>query len=156
MKLWPFKASTTSFRDTWRGLAGTGQPPARTAAALGLGLAIGLMPIMPFQTAVALGAAFLLRLNRVAVWVPTLIWQPFTAPFIVAAEVWVGRSLLDGGTPVAGAGRSLWSQWGWPLVVGSGLTAGAAGVAAALLSYLILRRTARQGEAPSVLEGEEG
>ncbi len=155
MKLWPWKASTTSAREAWRELAGTGQPPARTAAAVGLGLAIGLLPIMPFQTAAALGLAFVLRLNRLAVWLPTLVWQPFTAPAIVAAEVWAGRALLGASGP-GGADGSLWARWGWPLVVGSGIVSGAAGLLVAALAYLLLRRRARQGDAPAVLEGEEG
>jgi uncharacterized protein (DUF2062 family) len=155
VKLWPWKVSTTSAREAWRELAGTGQPPARTAAAVGLGLAIGLLPIMPFQTAAALGGAFLLRLNRLAVWLPTLVWQPFTAPAIVAAEVWVGRRLVGAG-PVGGPGDSLWARWGWPLVVGSGVVAGIAGVLAWGVAYVLLRRNSRQDDAPSVLEGEEG
>jgi uncharacterized protein len=154
MKRWPWKVSTTSAREAWRELAGTGQPPARTAVAVGLGLAIGLLPIMPFQTAAALGAAFLLRLNRLAVWLPTLIWQPFTAPAIVAAEVWMGRVLLGAGAP-GGPEGSLWARWGWPLVVGSGVVAGIAGVLAGGVAYVLLRRSARQEDASSVLEGEE-
>ncbi len=140
MKLWPWKVSTTSAREAWRELAGTGQPPARTAAAVGLGLAVGLLPIMPFQTAAALGLAFLLRLNRLAVWLPTLLWQPFTAPAIVAAEVWAGRALL-GESGSGAADGSLWARWGWPLVVGSGLVASATGILGGLVAYLVLRRT---------------
>jgi uncharacterized protein (DUF2062 family) len=155
VKLWPWKVSTTSAREAWRELAGTGQPPARTATAVGLGLAIGLLPIMPFQTAAALGAAFLLRLNRLAVWLPTLVWQPFTAPAILAAEVWVGRALVGSGA-AGGADGSLWARWGWPLVVGSVAVSGIAGVLAGGVAYLLLRRSARQDDAPSVLEGEEG
>jgi uncharacterized protein (DUF2062 family) len=154
VKLWPWKVSTTSAREAWRELVGTGQPPARTAVAVGLGFAIGLLPIMPFQTAAALGAAFLLRLNRLAVWLPTLVWQPFTAPAIVAAEVWVGRVLLGANSP-GGAEGSLWARWGWPLVVGSGVVAGIGGVIAGGVAYLLLRRSSRQQGAPSVLEGEE-
>jgi uncharacterized protein (DUF2062 family) len=155
VKLWPWKGSTTSAREAWRELAGTGQPPARTAAAVGLGLAIGLLPIMPFQTAAALGAAFLLRLNRLAVWLPTLVWQPFTAPAIVAAEVWVGRALTGAEGP-AGTAGSLWARWGWPLIVGSGVVAGGAGFLAGGVAYLLLKRNSRQDDAPSVLEREEG
>lgn len=154
MKLWPTKASTTSWREAWRTLAGTGQPPLRTALAVGTGVAIGLLPVMPFQTALALGVAFVFRLNRVAIWTPTLLWQPFTAPFIVAAEVWVGRALVTAPPGVEGA-KSVWAQWGWPLIVGSPIVALACGAASAAVAYSILRLRARQMGKRTVIQGRE-
>jgi uncharacterized protein (DUF2062 family) len=150
VRLWPLKGSTTSLREAWRKLAGTDQPPLRTALSLGLGLAIGVLPIMPLQTGVALGAAFLFRLNRVTTFLGTLIWQPFTAPLIVAAELWIGRLLLPAAAEAAG---TPWERWGWPLVVGSGVLAvcwGGLGTAAA---YLALSARSRQRSAPSVSKG---
>ena len=164
MRLWPSKASTTSSREafswrepsSWRRvvrtLAGTGQPPLRTAVAVGVGVAIGLLPVMPFQTALAIGAALLFRLNRVAVWTPTLLWQPFTMPFIVAAEVWVGRAFV-GASPAREGAKSVWAQWGWPLVVGSPVVAVGCGAACALVAYGLLRLRARQKPEPPVTEG---
>ena len=157
MNRWPSKGSTTSWREAWRALAGTGQPPLRTAVAIGLGVVIGVLPVMPFQTALALAVAFLFRLNRIAVWTPTLVWQPFTMPFIVGAEVAAGRAFVA--VPAAGAGAtdlpSLWAMWGWPLVVGSLVVAPAAGLAAGALSFVVLRSRARQNAAPAVSRGGE-
>ena len=150
MRLWPFKASTTSPREAWRKLAGTDQPPLRTALSFGLGLAIGVLPIMPFQTGLAFGAAFLFRLNRVTTFLGTLIWQPFTAPFIMAAEVWVGRLLLPA---AAEAARTPWEAWGWPLLVGSGVLAASVGALGGAAAYLFLRTRSRQQPAPSVSQG---
>ena len=154
MRLWPLKVSTTSVREAWRRVAGTGQPPLRTALSVGLGLAIGVLPVMPFQTALALGAAFLFRLNRVTTWLGTLIWQPFTAPFIVYAEVRTGRWFLATSSQVGdGSALSLWDRWGWPLVLGSGLMALAAGTVGAGATYAFLKVRARQAPAPSVSQG---
>lgn len=152
MRLWPFKASTTSLREAWRKLAGTDQPPLRTALSVGLGLAIGVLPIMPFQTGLALGAAFLFRLNRVTTFLGTLIWQPFTAPFILYAELRAGRWFLESPVQVAPA-TSLWDRWGWPLVLGSGLLAMAAGAVGTGVTYVLLRARSRQMPPPSVSQG---
>lgn len=154
MRLWPFKVSTTSAREAWRRVSGTGQPPLQTALSVGLGLAIGVLPVMPFQTALAIGAAFLFRLNRVTTWLGTLIWQPFTAPFIVYAEVKVGRWFLAvPHSAGAGSAASLWDQWGWPLVLGSGLMALVAGAMGAGVTYVVLKARSRQTPAPSVSSG---
>jgi len=150
VRLWPFKASTTSPREAWRKLAGTDQPPLRTALSVGLGLAIGVMPIMPFQTGLALGAAFVFRLNRVTTFLGTLIWQPFTAPFIVAAELWIGRLLLPAAVEAA---KTPWERWGWPLVVGSGALAACAGGLGAGAVYLALSARTRQKSGPPVSKG---
>lgn len=150
MRLWPNRATTTSWREAWSTLAGTGQPPLRTAAAVGLGLAIGFLPVMPFQTLLALAFAFAFRLNRVTVFLGTLIWQPFTAPFILAAEYGLGRWIIA--APASAPSGSLWQRWGWPLAVGAPLVAAAGGAAGAMLAYLILRRRSRQNASPSVMQ----
>lgn len=141
-------ASITSWREPLRRLCGLGGPPWRTAAAAGLGLAIGLAPIAPFQTLLALGLAFAFRLNRLAVFAGTLVWQPFTAPFIVGAEIAVGRALVGGG-------EGIWRQWGLPAAVGAALVAPAAGLLFGAVIFSILHRRARQACAPPVTQ-EDG
>lgn len=153
-KIFPGRGSTTSWREALKALAGLDAPPWRTALSVGLGLAVGVLPVAPFQTLLVLGLAFLLRCNRVAAWTPTLIWQPFTAPFIVGAEVALGRWFCQ--VPTGGRGSSLWEQWGWPLVVGSGLLALGAGLVGGAATYAILHGRARQRRPPSVQqEGQE-
>lgn len=154
MRLWPLKVSTTSVREAWRRVSGTGQPPLQTALSVGLGLAIGVLPVMPFQTVLALGASFLFRLNRVTTWLGTLIWQPFTAPFIMYAEVRMGRWFLAAPSSVGtGSAPSLWDQWGWPLVLGSGLMALAAMAIGTGVTYALLKARSRQTPAPPVSQG---
>jgi uncharacterized protein (DUF2062 family) len=108
------------------------------------------MPIMPFQTGLALGAAFVFRLNRVTTFLGTLIWQPFTAPFILAAELWVGRLLLPAAVEAA---KTPWERWGWPLVAGSGVLATCVGGLGAGAVYLALSARSRQRSAPTVSQG---
>ena len=139
---------TTSFRELFRRLAGLGDAPGRTALAVGLGLWVGLLPVAPFQTLLVLGAAFLLRLNRVAALAGTLVWQPFTAPFIVAAEYAVGRWMVpEGPPPPAG----WWGSLVRPLVAGSLVLSAAVGALGALVSYAVLSGRARQNGGSSVI-----
>ena len=154
MRLLPKRASITSWRETWRKVAGTGQGPCRTALAVGVGLLIGLLPLMPFQTLLALGAAFAFRLNRLAVFAGTLVWQPFTAPLIVAAEYGLGRWILA--SPAAAQGTTAMERWGWPMIVGAPLLSLAGAVAGGFLVYLVMSARSRQKPASSVIEEREG
>lgn len=56
-------------RDVFAKLAGSTDPPRRTAAAFALGVFLSFSPFFGLQIAVGLGTAFALRLNRVAVFV---------------------------------------------------------------------------------------
>ncbi len=135
-------------------MAGLGGSPARTACAVGLGIAVGLMPIAPLQTLTALGLAFFFRLNRLAVLGGTLVWQPFTAPFIYAAEYGLGRWLSRGG-PVHAPGGA-WESAVFSLMLGGVLTAVAGGAVTGLAVFFVLRRRTRRKTDSSVLQGEEG
>ncbi len=138
------KGSTTSLREAARVVLGVGDTPGRTAAGAGLGVAIGLLPLVPFQTALALLLAFLLRLNRPAVLAGTLIWQPFTAPAILAASFAVGRSLLPD-SPTAGGNLAAYA-------LGAAILSATGGIGTALSLYAVLRRRARRNRPPSVLQ----
>jgi uncharacterized protein (DUF2062 family) len=145
------KGSTISWRETFKRLGGLECSHGRTALSVGMGVALGLLPVSPFQTLIAIGLAFLLKLNRVAVVVGTLIWQPFTAPFILSAEYGLGRLVL--GAPGDGAEISLWTKWVWPAALGAAVISVAGGLVSGGLTYLILERRSRQKDAPSVQEG---
>lgn len=149
----PPRGLTTSLREAWHRVAGTGGPPGLTAAALGLGVAVGFLPIVPLQGLTALLLAFLFRLNRMAALVGTLVWQPFTAPFILAAEWGVGKLVL---APFVSGPESAAGRYFWPLVPGSLIVALLAGLAAAFAAFPLLNRRARQKASPSVRPKEEG
>lgn len=150
----PHKASITSLRELLRRLAGTGGSPSRTATAFGLGVFVGFLPVMPFQTGLALILAFSLRLNRPAALLGTLVWQPFTMPFILAAEWSVGHLFLPHSQPIDLQALS-WKQL-LPLLPGALPVAAAAGTVVGAVVYWPLKRFSRQKESPSVMkEGRE-
>ena len=115
---------------------------------------MGLLPIAPLQTLTAIGLAFLFRLNRLAVLGGTLVWQPFTAPFIYAAEYGVGewmRAALFHGAP----GPS-WEGAACSMGLGGCVVSAVGGAGFGLVAYAVMRRRNRRRVASSVLGGEEG
>lgn len=152
---------TISPREVIRRLVGAPGTPLQKGCAAGLGIAIGLLPIAPFQSLVALGLAFLFRLNRAVVYAGTLIWQPFTLPFILAAEYWLGCRLLGAGGP----GIDFGAIRGWrevsevvtaaaaPLFAGAGVLAAGSGLAVGLLTFALAARRDRRKRAPDVIHG---
>lgn len=70
--------------------------PGRAAAAVFLGLFIGIIPIYGFQTLAAVGAALLFKLNKPLTVAGTFINNPLLQPFIVLASVELGCLLRLG------------------------------------------------------------
>ena len=78
------------WRIMWRRILHTRDSPRRTAAAASLGVFIGLSPFLGLHTVLALGLAFVLRLNRIAVLGGSFVANPFS----YAAGTWLGLVLL--------------------------------------------------------------
>ncbi|MCI4397392.1 MAG: DUF2062 domain-containing protein [Acidobacteria bacterium] len=112
-------------------VSGLGDSAARTGVAAGVGVFIGLLPIAPFQTLVAIAAAFALRLNRVAVFAGTLIWQPFTAPFILGAELAAGKLIL----PSSSLDPTWKARWLVPIAAGAAVLAAVGGLLAGVAVF---------------------
>ncbi len=123
----------------------TDDTPPRAALAFALGVFIAWTPVVGFHTLIALGLAFLLRLNRVAVLAGTFVNNPWTFVPIYSASAYFGSLLL--GTEVPRPqfeGISTWSEFGdflaqfqpWivPLTTGTLVL----GSACALLSFPIV------------------
>jgi len=70
--------------------------PGRAAAAVFLGIFIGIVPIYGLQTVVALGLAFLFRLNKPLTFASTFINNPLLQPLIVVSSVELGGFLRTG------------------------------------------------------------
>jgi uncharacterized protein (DUF2062 family)/SAM-dependent methyltransferase len=70
--------------------------PGRAAAAVFLGLFIGIAPIYGFQTLAAVGVALLFRLNKPLTVAATFINNPLLQPFIVFSSVELGCLLRLG------------------------------------------------------------
>jgi uncharacterized protein (DUF2062 family)/SAM-dependent methyltransferase len=70
--------------------------PGRAAAAVFLGIFIGIVPIYGFQTLAAVGLALLFRLNKPLTVAGTFINNPLLQPVIVVASVEIGYFLQSG------------------------------------------------------------
>jgi hypothetical protein len=75
-------------------LLGREEPPERVAAAIALGIGIGFSPFMGIHFLIAIGLAFLFRLNRIDALLGTLVGNPWTLPPVYAAGYALGRQLL--------------------------------------------------------------
>lgn len=75
-------------------LLGREEPPERVAAAIAMGIGVGFSPFIGFHFLIALGLAFLLRLNRVDAIIGQFAGNPWTLPPVFAAGYAVGRVIL--------------------------------------------------------------
>lgn len=72
----------------------TDDTPPRAALAFALGVFIAWTPVIGFHTLLALGLAFLLGLNRLAVLAGTFVNNPWTIVPIYSASAYIGSLLL--------------------------------------------------------------
>ncbi|MEO7362866.1 MAG: DUF2062 domain-containing protein, partial [Gemmatimonadaceae bacterium] len=104
-----------------------------------------------FQLWLALLAAWLLKLNKVAVAIGTQFSVPPMIPFIVLASVWIGQLLVHGRAPsldrsqFAGLGaREMLAQFGVPWVIGGLVVGAVAGTILGSIVAVIAARKARK------------
>jgi|GEM_PF-1782167 len=155
------KVSTTSIAEAFRKVAGLGGSRISRSVALGLGVMVGLLPIVPFQTPVVILLAFLFRVNRVAAFAGTLVCQPFTIPFLWGGEYALGCWLTNT-TSVAFAevpktaasilalGRIVFT----PMAAGSAVVAVAGGLLTGFVAWYIFGDSNRQKGDSSVVTRE--
>lgn len=82
------------FRDRFLHMLGRDDPPEVVAASFALGVAISFTPLIGLHWVIALSLAFLLRLNKVDVFLGTLVVNPLTLGPTSLVAVWIGRLLL--------------------------------------------------------------
>lgn len=87
-------APPASFRNRFLHMLGRDDPPEQTAASFALGVAISFTPFFGLHWAIALGLAFLLKLNKVDVLLGTLAVNPLTFGPVSALAFPLGRLLL--------------------------------------------------------------
>jgi hypothetical protein len=75
-------------------LMGREQTPERVAAAVALGVGVGLSPFIGFHFILAIVLAFAFRLNKLDAVLGSLVGNPWTLPPFFAAGYRVGRALL--------------------------------------------------------------
>lgn len=83
-------------RKAWRRLRGGELTPARAAASVAVGLAIGVLPLWGVHWLLVLGICLPLRLDAGVAYLAANISLPFFAPFITFAEIEVGARVLHG------------------------------------------------------------
>ena len=137
-------------RARLRGVVGASEPPARLAAAWALGIGIGMSPFLGLHTAIALVLAFAFRLNKVDVFVGTLVANPWTLSVYFPAAVYVGQRLTGVPMPALAlpapemlARPAFWrshAPWLRSLLVAWGAGALVCALVGAALTYFVLDR----------------
>ncbi len=126
-----------------------GDSPAAKALAVGIGVAIGCLPLYGLHLALCLVAARLLRLNRLHTYLAAHVNNPLTAPPLLYAELALGRWLTGGGWPpptpggLAGATGWSWTAQGRELLLGGAALGLLLGAALGLGAWRIARRWRR-------------
>jgi uncharacterized protein len=75
-------------------LLGREEPPERVAAAIALGIGVGFSPFIGIHFLIAIGLAFLFRLNRIDALLGQFAGNPWSLPPVYAAGYALGRLLL--------------------------------------------------------------
>lgn len=76
-------------------MLGSDSPPEIVAASFAIGVAISFTPLFGLHWAIALALAFVLKLNKVDVFLGTLVVNPLTLPAVGAVAIPIGRLLLQ-------------------------------------------------------------
>jgi len=87
---------TARLLTRYHGLRTEGRGRGRTAAAIGLGVFIGCIPLFGSHLWLCAGFGWLFRLNRLKMYLAANISNPLLAPFIVFAEIQLGAYVTDG------------------------------------------------------------
>ena len=76
-------------------LLGREESPERVAAAIAVGIGVGFSPFIGFHIWIALGIAFLFRLNKIDAALGQFAGNPWTLPAVYAFGYRLGRHLLN-------------------------------------------------------------
>ena len=84
------------FRERAKGVLHLDEEPSRLAASMAVGVFIGITPFYGLHTLLALAAALVLRLNKVATVTGAWINLPWFAPFVYGFCLRLGEAILGG------------------------------------------------------------
>jgi uncharacterized protein (DUF2062 family) len=136
-------------KTAWRRLRGGELTPARAAASVAIGLAIGVTPLWGVHWLLVLAVCMPLRLDAGVAFLASNISLPFIAPFITFAELEVGARVVRGAwvamTPDEARAVGLRTVAA-EMAVGTASVAAASAAVGGGLSYLLVawrRRLAR-------------
>ncbi|SKA71053.1 DUF2062 domain-containing protein [Desulfobaculum bizertense] len=117
--------------------------PHSIAMGCALGIFVGFMPIVPFQTVVVLALAFLFKGNKIAAMAGTWISNPVDLPFFYYGLYLVGKALLPFDGPAFDPSNLEMThliEAGWELfamMVTGGIVLG---IPAAILTYFVTKK----------------
>jgi uncharacterized protein (DUF2062 family)/SAM-dependent methyltransferase len=116
--------------------------PGRDALAIGLGVFIGCSPWYGFHLMICWGLGWLLRLNRLKMYLAASVSNPIVAPFLILLELqigaWVRRASAHSLTIETVRSTDPWT-FGADIVVGSVVVGGALGIVLGLATWLSRR-----------------
>jgi uncharacterized protein (DUF2062 family) len=135
-------------RDRLQSVVGVKEPPARLAAAWAVGIGIGMSPFLGLHTAIALLLAFAFRLNKVDVFIGTLIVNPWTLSAYFPAAVFLGKRLtgvhipsVELPTPQTVFHLALWrgnATWIRSVLIAWGVGATVCALLSGVITYFVL------------------
>jgi uncharacterized protein (DUF2062 family)/SAM-dependent methyltransferase len=115
-----------------------GGTPARDAAAVGLGVFVGCLPLYGVHLALCIALGWLLGLNRLKMYLAANISNPLMAPFLILAEIQAG-AWIRRGEPHALSLQTVRATDPWTfgvdLVVGSVVVGAALGLGLGLATW---------------------
>jgi uncharacterized protein (DUF2062 family) len=118
------------------------------AFGIALGNFVGFIPVMGTHTIVAIGLAYLLRLNTLIVLLGTQISNPLSYPFQLFITAEVGNLILNGRFLEIKFSKEIsyyLDHLVWPILVGSPVL----GVIISGLSFFLVRSFLRKRKAPA-------
>ena len=128
--------------------------PHHLALGMGVGIFVSIMPIIPFQTLVAFGLAFLVRGSKSAAVLGTWLSNPLTIPLVYYANYKAGCLLLGCETTLEriafdsfGQLMELGMEVTLAMLVGGAVIGAVLGVAAYFATFrgfIVIRRRSRQ------------
>jgi len=148
---------TEPFRSVWHnrrvralgrrifyGLRNEGAGAPREAAAIGLGVFIGCLPVFGFHLLLCFVAGAALGLNRLKMYLAANISNPFFAPTLLFAELQIGSLMRRGAVhplTLDAARRTELSVFGGDILVGSLAVGASLGAILAGVTYASVRAT---------------
>ncbi len=130
------------FRNKVREFINKGLSPCEIAFGIALGNFVGILPFLGLHTVIAIGLAYLLRLNIVVVFLGTQISNPFSFPFILFISAQLGSLVLNGSmlNLKFSGDINIIKQYVMPTLIGSVLL----GLGVGTVSYFITMKFAKR------------
>ena len=138
-------AVNPAVRRLFRGLRTEGAGTGREAAAIGLGIFIGCLPLYGFHLMLCWVTGWALRLNRLKLYLAANVSNPLVAPTLVFAEIQIGAWLRRGelhALSLETARSTHVAVFGVDALVGSLLLGSVLGFGMAVATYAMSRASA--------------